>query len=52
MGELRLTRPQVAVSYPHLHSDSLIGRNGIGKSTLLRNLALREVPIPTHISVL
>lgn len=30
----------------------LIGRNGIGKSTLLRNLALREVPIPTHISVL
>ncbi|KAK4688400.1 ATP-binding cassette, subfamily F, member 3, partial [Tremellales sp. Uapishka_1] len=30
----------------------LIGRNGIGKSTLLRHLALREVPIPTHISVL
>lgn len=30
----------------------LIGRNGIGKSTLLRNLALREVPIPSHISVL
>jgi ATP-binding cassette subfamily F protein 3 len=31
---------------------SLIGRNGIGKSTLLRNLALREVAIPTHITVL
>ncbi|ODN82206.1 hypothetical protein L202_02493 [Cryptococcus amylolentus CBS 6039] len=30
----------------------LIGRNGIGKSTLLRHLALREVPIPSHISVL
>lgn len=30
----------------------LIGRNGVGKSTLLRNIALREVPIPTHISVL
>ena len=30
----------------------LIGRNGVGKSTLLRHLALREVPIPTHISVL
>ncbi|WWC66737.1 uncharacterized protein I206_100642 [Kwoniella pini CBS 10737] len=30
----------------------LIGRNGIGKSTLLRHLALREVPIPMHISVL
>ncbi|ORX33245.1 P-loop containing nucleoside triphosphate hydrolase protein [Kockovaella imperatae] len=30
----------------------LIGRNGVGKSTLLRHMALREVPIPTHISVL
>jgi len=30
----------------------LIGRNGVGKSTLLRHLALREVPIPMHISVL
>ncbi|GFZ42543.1 Probable ATP-binding cassette sub-family F member 3 homolog [Saitozyma sp. JCM 24511] len=30
----------------------LIGRNGVGKSTLLRHLALREVPIPTHISIL
>ncbi|PWN96387.1 P-loop containing nucleoside triphosphate hydrolase protein [Tilletiopsis washingtonensis] len=30
----------------------LIGRNGTGKSTLLRNMALREVPIPTHISIL
>ena len=30
----------------------LIGRNGVGKSTLLRHMALREVPIPTHISIL
>lgn len=30
----------------------LIGRNGTGKSTLLRNMALREVPIPTHVSLL
>lgn len=30
----------------------LIGRNGVGKSTLLRNMALRELPIPQHISVL
>lgn len=30
----------------------LIGRNGVGKSTLLRHIALREVPVPTHISVL
>lgn len=30
----------------------IIGRNGVGKSTLLRNMALREIPIPTQISIL
>ncbi|KAL8280925.1 hypothetical protein RQP46_006604 [Phenoliferia psychrophenolica] len=30
----------------------LIGRNGIGKSTLLRAMALREVNVPQHISIL
>ncbi|KAB5588654.1 Translational regulator GCN20-like ABC transporter protein [Ceratobasidium theobromae] len=30
----------------------LIGRNGVGKSTLLRHIALREVPVPPHISIL
>ncbi|KZP15225.1 hypothetical protein FIBSPDRAFT_833190 [Athelia psychrophila] len=30
----------------------LIGRNGIGKSTLLRHVAMREVPIPAHITIL
>ncbi|KAK0524779.1 hypothetical protein OC834_005402 [Tilletia horrida] len=30
----------------------VIGRNGYGKSTLLRNMAMRELPIPTHISLL
>ncbi|KAG6918702.1 hypothetical protein DXG01_012520 [Tephrocybe rancida] len=30
----------------------LIGRNGVGKSTLLRHIAMREVPIPAHISIL
>jgi ATP-binding cassette subfamily F protein 3 len=30
----------------------LIGRNGIGKSTLLRHIAMREVPIPPHITIL
>ncbi|KAL1688038.1 P-loop containing nucleoside triphosphate hydrolase protein [Schizophyllum commune] len=30
----------------------LIGRNGVGKSTLLRHIALREVPIPAHITIL
>lgn len=30
----------------------LIGRNGIGKSTLLRAMALREVNVPQHITIL
>ncbi|GAA6003931.1 putative AAA family ATPase GCN20 [Rhodotorula paludigena] len=30
----------------------LIGRNGIGKSTLLRAMALREIAVPQHISIL
>lgn len=28
------------------------GRNGVGKSTLLRAMAMREVPIPSHITIL
>ena len=27
-------------------------RNGVGKSTLLRHIALREIPIPAHITIL
>jgi len=34
----------------HKYSTSL--RNGVGKSTLLRHIALREVPIPAHITIL
>ncbi|KAL8915711.1 MAG: hypothetical protein Q9172_006735 [Xanthocarpia lactea] len=30
----------------------LVGQNGIGKSTLLRALSRRELPIPTHITIL
>ncbi|KAJ8520357.1 hypothetical protein ONZ45_g2835 [Pleurotus djamor] len=30
----------------------LIGRNGVGKSTLLRHIAMREVPVPAHITIL
>lgn len=26
--------------------------SGVGKSTLLRHIALREVPIPSHITIL
>ena len=30
----------------------LIGRNGIGKSTLLRNIARRDLPVPDQIAIL
>lgn len=30
----------------------LVGRNGIGKSTLLRTISRREISVPTHISIL
>lgn len=36
----------------HGHRYGLVGHNGVGKSTLLRALSRREVPIPTHISIL
>ncbi|GAA6009424.1 hypothetical protein JCM10207_003775 [Rhodosporidiobolus poonsookiae] len=40
------------LTLPHGRRVGLIGRNGIGKSTLLRAMALREVAIPQHISIL
>ncbi|KXJ96750.1 P-loop containing nucleoside triphosphate hydrolase protein [Microdochium bolleyi] len=36
----------------HGHRYGLVGFNGVGKSTLLRALSRRELPIPTHISIL
>ncbi|KEZ42966.1 Protein GCN20 [Scedosporium apiospermum] len=36
----------------HGHRYGLVGHNGVGKSTLLRALSKRELPIPTHISIL
>ncbi|KAG5461653.1 MAG: hypothetical protein BJ554DRAFT_6118 [Olpidium bornovanus] len=30
----------------------LVGRNGVGKSTLLRSLSRREINVPSHISIL
>lgn len=36
----------------HGHRYGLVGFNGVGKSTLLKALSRREVPIPTHISIL
>ena len=41
-----------SLTLAHGRRYGLIGRNGVGKSTLLRAMAFREVPIPTHISIL
>lgn len=51
IGGLRiLTDTTLTLSYGHRYG--LVGNNGVGKSTLLRALSRREVPIPTHISIL
>lgn len=51
IGGLRiLADTTLTLSYGHRYG--LVGNNGIGKSTLLRALSRREVPIPTHISIL
>lgn len=51
IGGLRiLTDTTLTLAYGHRYG--LVGKNGIGKSTLLRALSRREVPIPTHISIL
>lgn len=41
-----------SLTLAHGRRYGLIGRNGIGKSTLLRHIAAREVPIPPHITIL
>jgi len=45
-----LTDSSLTLAYGRRYG--LVGQNGIGKSTLLRALARREVNIPTHISIL
>lgn len=51
IGGLRiLTDTNFTLAYGHRYG--LVGNNGVGKSTLLRALSRREVPIPTHISIL
>jgi ATP-binding cassette, subfamily F, member 3 len=51
VGGMRiLTDTTFTLSYGHRYG--LVGNNGVGKSTLLRALSRREVPIPTHISIL
>ncbi|CAH0052707.1 unnamed protein product [Clonostachys solani] len=51
IGGLRiLTDTTLTLAYGHRYG--LVGKNGIGKSTLLRALSRRDVAIPTHISIL
>ncbi|KAK4053350.1 hypothetical protein OIO90_003962 [Microbotryomycetes sp. JL221] len=50
-GSLRILS-NATVTLPYGRRAGLIGRNGIGKSTLLRAMALRELNIPQHISIL
>lgn len=51
IGGLRiLTDTNLTLAYGRRYG--LVGQNGIGKSTLLRALARRDLAIPTHISIL
>ncbi|KAF7551206.1 hypothetical protein G7046_g7775 [Stylonectria norvegica] len=51
IGGLRIvTDTNLTLAYGHRYG--LVGHNGVGKSTLLRALSRREIPIPTHISIL
>ncbi|KAL2261218.1 hypothetical protein VTK26DRAFT_4550 [Humicola hyalothermophila] len=49
-GNRILTDTTLTLAYGHRYG--LVGHNGVGKSTLLRALSRREVPVPTHISIL
>ncbi|KAJ2725411.1 ATP-binding cassette, regulator of translational elongation [Coemansia sp. Benny D115] len=49
-GKRILTNANLHLVYGRRYG--LIGRNGIGKSTLLRNIAYRELSVPTYISIL
>ncbi|KAI0105075.1 P-loop containing nucleoside triphosphate hydrolase protein [Nemania sp. FL0031] len=49
-GTRILTDTDLTLAYGHRYG--LVGNNGVGKSTLLRALSRRELPIPTHISIL
>ncbi|CAG8433207.1 519_t:CDS:2 [Ambispora gerdemannii] len=49
-GKRILTNSNLTLVYGRRYG--LVGRNGIGKSTLLRTLSRREISVPTHISIL
>lgn len=45
-----LSGAELTMSYGRRYG--LVGRNGVGKSTLLKHMAMRDVPIPMNISLL
>ncbi|KAI2609623.1 P-loop containing nucleoside triphosphate hydrolase protein [Hypoxylon fragiforme] len=49
-GTRILMDTDLTLAYGHRYG--LVGHNGVGKSTLLRALSRRELPIPPHISIL
>ncbi|PVU92684.1 hypothetical protein BB561_003668 [Smittium simulii] len=49
-GKRILTNAELKLTFGRRYG--LIGRNGVGKSTLLKNLSRRELPVPTFISIL
>ncbi|CAG8457753.1 10749_t:CDS:2 [Ambispora leptoticha] len=48
-GKRILTNANLSLVYGRRYG--LVGRNGIGKSTLLRTLSRREISVPTHIKI-
>ncbi|KAF8474647.1 P-loop containing nucleoside triphosphate hydrolase protein [Kalaharituber pfeilii] len=61
--DIKLDNVDVSISGKRILSDTtltlaygrrygLVGQNGIGKSTLLRALSRRELPVPKHITIL
>ncbi|KAL0074831.1 P-loop containing nucleoside triphosphate hydrolase protein [Phycomyces blakesleeanus] len=49
-GRRILTDASLTIAFGRRYG--VVGKNGIGKSTLLRAMARREINVPTHISVL
>jgi ATP-binding cassette, subfamily F, member 3 len=49
---MKYHRSGASLTLAHGRRYGIIGRNGVGKSTLLRHIAMREVPIPSHITIL
>ncbi|KAL0934248.1 translation initiation regulator [Colletotrichum truncatum] len=49
-GSRILADTNLTLAYGHRYG--LVGHNGVGKSTLLRALSRRELPIPPHITIL